>query len=404
LPACAIAQEPAASPKPPAPPPSLLRQVVPKPTGANGYEDLLAAVDALRTSRRFAAVEEAASPTLDAKRRALRDPPVLRALELVRRGLGKPVTSPREKPDIHTLFPEYGGLRSLARLLATQQYVLLADGRVSEAIGSLRLGLRLGTAIQTDTLLSGLVGIAADAVALRRLGSHLDQLSARDCEQLFQLCRDWLQAPDPAPRILETERRFGKQLLADMWKREVAPHELLGPPAPGGPLSEVERKARQTSDDLDRAVKGPPAALAALLDRTEKQLDALYNRMIAEFQKPAWERKLPAPPDGDELPDRLIAMIMPAITQTSDKYTGIRAQVQLLACHAAIRRHRWEHDRLPVSLAEVKLGDLAVDPFNGQPFRYEPRGRQYRLTSIGPVAAADDPQAVDGRRPISFEP
>ena len=56
-------------------------------------------------------------------------------------------------------------------------------------------------------------------------------------------------------------------------------------------------------------------------------------------------------------------------------------------------------------LTGLDLGDLAVDPFTGQPLKYEVLGAtRYRLSSAGPKALADDPQAVDGRRPVSVGP
>jgi hypothetical protein len=78
--------------------------------------------------------------------------------------------------------------------------------------------------------------------------------------------------------------------------------------------------------------------------------------------------------------------------------------IRLLACHCAIRRHKWEHERLPASLAVLNLREMAVDPFTGQPLKYQLQGASYRLTSAGPTAPADDPQAVDGRRPVSIVP
>jgi hypothetical protein len=38
---------------------------------------------------------------------------------------------------------------------------------------------------------------------------------------------------------------------------------------------------------------------------------------------------------------------------------------------------------VPASLAALNLGDLALDPFTGQPLKYEPVGRKYRLASAG---------------------
>ena len=78
--------------------------------------------------------------------------------------------------------------------------------------------------------------------------------------------------------------------------------------------------------------------------------------------------------------------------------------MRLLACHAAILRYRWEYERVPPNLEALNLGDLALDPFTGQLLSYEPKVRSYRLVSVGPLADADDPDAEDGRRPVSVTP
>src|SRR5947199_272940 len=85
-----------------------------------------------------------------------------------------------------------------------------------ELIGTARTCLRLGQAVQTDTLISGLVGIAISAICLRSLGAHLDQLSVPDCDRLSRVCLEWLDQPDPMPRMLAAERQAGKSLLTEI--------------------------------------------------------------------------------------------------------------------------------------------------------------------------------------------
>jgi len=191
------------------------------------------------------------------------------------------------------------------------------------------------------------------------LGDHLDQLSARDCELLYQACQEWLRQPDLYPRVLEAERDFVRRSLPDTL---------------------ADRKA------------------------AEQQLDQMFIRMLTEWKKPAWKRSPVEPPDNNGPGGILISQVVAPLTQVSNSYTREQAQVRLLACHAAVRRYRWEHDRLPSSLTELTLGDLAIDPFTGQPLKYALRGKRYELTSAGPPAEADDRQSVDGRKPVSVVP
>src|SRR6266511_6158846 len=73
----------------------LFPQLFPRPTGQNGYEELVLAIDQLRRSARFKQSQEMTGSegglTLAFRRRVLADPPVVRALTLVRRGLAKRV-------------------------------------------------------------------------------------------------------------------------------------------------------------------------------------------------------------------------------------------------------------------------------------------------------------------------
>jgi hypothetical protein len=337
---------------------SLIRQTGQAPADENGYDALVAAGVALRASKRFAAAQ-GAEATLAAKRAALEDRPVIRALALLRQGLAKPVFLPRDAAPITDRFPRMAEFRGLARLLAMQQYVMFAEGRVADAIGSARLGMRLAQAVQTDTLITGMVGLAISSLTLHTLGDHLDQFSSRDCELLYQACQEWLRQPDLYPRVLEAERDFVRRSLPDTL---------------------ADRKA------------------------AEQQLDQMFIRMLTEWKKPAWQRSPVEPRDNNGPGGILISQAVAPLTQVSHSYTREQAQMRLLACHAAVRRFRWEHDRLPSGLVELNLGDRAIDPFTGQPLKYTLRGKRYELTSAGPPADAGDRQAVDGRRPVSVVP
>jgi hypothetical protein len=393
---------------PPATPqgPTIFEQTIPAPTGENGYEELVRAVDQLRASARFQQAEKLggapAAVPLSLKRRVMSDPPVVRALALLQRGLGKTIASPRKSLNSATLLPEMAGFRQLARLLAMQQYVYLADGRVAEAIGTARTCLRLGQAVQTDTLISGLVGIAISAICLRSLGAHLDQLSVADCDRLSKVCLEWLDQPDPMPRMLAAERQAGKSVLAEIKTADRQALERIFGLTPS-PQDEEPPETRQLVGELTRHASSP-GSLDAVLEETEKRLDQYYERILAESQKHTWERSWPSLPADGSLAARLVTAIAVSPVQVADKYTGEEAMVRLLTCHTAILRYRWEYDRLPSDLTLLNLGDLALDPFTGEPVSYQPSGRKYRLASVGWTAAADDPRAVDGRRPLLVTP
>lgn len=382
------------------PEPSLFAQVIKQPTGQNGYEELVRAVDELRRSRLLREAEEMTPAPLSLKERVLRDPPVLRALQLLERGLAKPVRSPRAVVAGSTSMPEFSGFRRLARLLTMRQYVYFAQGAVPEAIGVARACLHLGRVVQTDSVIAGLVGIAISAIGVGMLGAHLDQLSADDCDRLFRVCQEWLAPPSPLPAVIEAERRVGRQSLAQLRAQgaKEAQNALAGlagaddePPSP-------EMKA-----ELER-LRANPGAIDAMFADVGRRLDAYYDQLLAAAKRPSWEW---APPDleaDNTIAGQLLAVLAPVLGRLGDHYSRDAARVRLLACHAAILRYRWEYERVPPTLEALDLGDLAQDPFTGQPLRYEPKGRAYLLVSAGPRAEPDDPKAVDGRVPVSVTP
>ncbi|MGV3720996.1 MAG: hypothetical protein ACO1SX_08800 [Actinomycetota bacterium] len=394
--ACALLGGPAGAQQ--APPKRVFSQVIPSPTGRNGYEELVLACDSLAGSKLYFAVKEKlAEAPLSAKRQVLADKPVIAALRLVRQGLAKPVYSPRTDLGFDTMLPELQLFRDLARVLALQQYVFLADGRTGDAVGTARLCLRLGQVIQTDTLISGLVGIAIGTICINTLGEHLDQLNARDCEQLYRVCLEALAVPDSQARILAIEHATVR--------REVI--------ALVGKVKQGDIKAVQTTLGLDEKEFAPVGLFIRSLPEVEIDrltndalgyIDRHHQRLQDELQKPLWQRRKSQleiePPNGPVA--SFANMLLPATDRVNDRYTQDQARLRLLACHAAILRYRWEQDRLPPDLATLRLGELAVDPFTGQPFEYHATGsRSYSLASVGPAASSDNPRAVNGREPVT---
>ena len=399
-----IPSAPARSQTPPPAKKGAFATVIPQVTGKNGYEELVAAGDLLDGSKKWKLVEDDPKATLATKRAVLSDPQVAQALHLLRAGLQKPVGSPREKTNFDTLLPELREFRSLGRLLAVQQYVFCADGRMGDALTNARLGLRLGQVVQTDTLLSGLVGVAISSTCIQGLGAHLDQLSARDAEQLYTICLEWLRQPSPERRMMEVEQRGAVSSLEELRGRGIDQliDSLNLDPKPRPDDDDAIRRSRELAADL-RLIAGDAAGINRLFDDTRKRLDQHYPPTLEQFGRPLWQRRFPAGLDDGSLAGRLAAALVPPLNRVGDAYAKDQAAVRLLACHAAVLRYRWEHDRVPANLEELRLGELALDPFTGQPLEYQPQVRRYRLASAGPEAAPDNPRAVGGRVPVTID-
>ncbi|MBC8102454.1 MAG: hypothetical protein H7Z41_07680, partial [Cytophagales bacterium] len=180
----------------------------PRPDGQNGYEEIIAAGDLIHRNTALEAAE-GREATLLQRRAALADPACRQALVLLRRGLAKPMRSPRTKIDPQSNpIREYAHLRSLARLLKVRQYVFLAEGRTAAAISCLEDATRISEAIRGEGLIGGFVGQAADQIGLYQLALHRDQWSEADCSRVLRLAQSYLAEPDRGVRALEGERRF----------------------------------------------------------------------------------------------------------------------------------------------------------------------------------------------------
>ena len=88
-------------------------------------------------------------------------------------------------------------------------------------------------------------------------------------------------------------------------------------------------------------------------------------------------------PDETTFAGQLAATMIVPLGSIMDRYLIDRTKVQLLTVHAAIRLFRWENDRLPSSLDELKRGDHSLDPFTGKSLIYVRTGETYELSSAG---------------------
>jgi hypothetical protein len=381
----ALAQDTANPPRPM----NSFEQLKIQPTGKNGYEEFILAGELLRGNKDLNEAQYAGS-TLSDKRKALADPTVIRALAIFRVGLTKPIHSVYTHIDQDTTFPQLALFRNLARTLMMEEYVLLADGKVSMAISSLEDTLRLGRLIQTEALISGLVGIAIDTIAVKPFGEHLGQLSAKDCDRVVALARQWLRMPSGAATMIANEKQFTLNIL-DRLSRD--------PNAVAGLVAENAGVSDTLSAEILAVNLKDPSALKGILAQATDIVRSHYDQAIANADLPPWEQKELQPHNKASLAGRIVDILLPFLPRISERYTSERVLLQMLGVHAAVRRYQWEHDALPNSLNELKLGSMAVDPFTGKLLDYKRTGeRTYELSSVGPVERDDENKPIPGHR------
>ena len=97
---------------------------------------------------------------------------------------------------------------------------------------------------------------------------------------------------------------------------------------------------------------------------------------------------------------RLVNLLLPIVSPATDRFTQTRVQVQLLGVHGAVRRFRWERDKLPDALTDLRLPpELSTDPYTGTLLVYQKTSETaYALSSAGPPERDENGGIVPGKR------
>ena len=362
-------------------PKAMYSQLFPNPTGNNGYEELMQASDLARGSK---ALNDAmyGEATLTTKRLALADPDVKRALSLIHIAFVKPVVSPRDpaKMTFASLFPELAELRNLARLIGIVEYVALADGKTGGALDAMDDGLRMARLLPADSIISALVFVALDAIAVSNIARHPTQLSYRDCERLEMLCEKWLRDTDSFSAAFASERnmmqkQFKEQPMnADNLLQMTTPDESE---ENGGAEKSPEEKA------LEKRLTEHPEDVKKLLQQALENINKAYDRLIDEAKKDAWERKPLNEPETDLAVKAITDALTPTFAQILNKQDQDKANLHLLGTFAALERYKWIHRHYPDNLKDLRAPLLALDPSTGALLIYKREGNGYDLHSAG---------------------
>ncbi len=347
----------------------IFQQVIPNPTGENGYEEFVMAAEMVTNSREFQMTQDVENGPITLKQKRAAVTANKKALDLLRFGLQKKSFQPRTEMTAATLLPEFAQFRNMARMLAMEQQVFLADGSLPLALDSLRDGLLFSHRFQSHILIGGLVGLACTSIIMRPISLHLEQLDYQHCNRLIEHVKTVLEEPSPELSLVEGEAKFADEELSD-------PKTLLeNLPYLAGPEEVSLRKAAEAGPEYFEQEAGR----ARLIARD------YFATIRAELGKSIWERNIPAmsAAENDPLANQIAAMFLPAFTVAFSRFAESDARVRLLATHAGILAHRWWFGELPSSLDVLKLGDLAIDPFSGKPFVYKPSGWNYKLYSVG---------------------
>lgn len=365
--------------------PGLFSQVVPQPTGKNGFEEYLRAAE--RTDdpafRQWLAIDQPGlakdqgwpsgldreSSCLGRARWVLNRYGVVN--DLIRQGNGKPVYEPRAKIAIDTRFPEYRSLRNLSRVMVVSAYAEYAAGQTAQGTDRLLQSITMGQNLAgIGTGLAHSYGQIQMRAAFDALDSRLGQLSLEDCRKVDRHTSQLLQQPLTTYRIFVQGAAFLRLALDAI---EANPKEAAG----------LEAPLRETIAGL----KGPD--LKRFRQEADRIVAERYDPLIRHFQGPEAQWSFPVENrvsfrkggDIESMAAALVDALDPSYRGIAILAIASRTQLRLLRLHALIRGYRWEHDRWPSRLDEVATD--FVDPLTREPFEYRLNPDGYTLSSRG---------------------
>lgn len=407
---------------PQAPQQSLLREIIPNPTGRNGYEEYLMACDVVRSTRvaellvppeQLRAVvrdyesserpvdewnEKLAKPNLErylfAKKHQDLSQLQLRreavrvagsALDLLAKGNRKQVLDPRAEKKWDTTFPEFAQMRLLARLVVAGAYVAYADGQPARGNQYLMDSFEFGHRIGNGILIARLVGAAIQSTTFQAYEMLLPLMTAVDARKIIDAVPSWIPNPPVAVAALDSEFAFMQRNLAGMFDQVEDAN---------GVLFNDERKSnaeKTASDFLGRMTLADKQRVIQIcnehLVKQRQKLGNSYRRPESEWDIPveveAEYLNTRAVRSADDFGEFVSSQITPAFTQVGSLEVRTRTQFRLLRLSAAVVRYKWEHDKFPLNLVEAVGEDNMADPASGEKFQYEVLGNGFRVWSKG---------------------
>lgn len=342
---------------PPASPPPTV--TLPNP---NGYDAVMAVFPRVQRAPGNAEVSDN-KVSMDALRKAVRQQKPY--LDELRAALKLPYRNPPLTDPDASYTQGMAPARQVARALAAEGRVLLADGRPAEAWGSWLDAIEMGCKLPTGgVIIHELVGSALCTISIASADGNATGLSTAQARELGRRLDRIMQNRPAHADALREEKRFSL-----LWFRKQATEP---------PLLEDEFEGELGWTDKARRI-----GLRYLYPKTwaHSATRTFWDGAIREAEKPAWQRaRLPAPTDPFLRENQVLDPF-----QFSEIDARLSAHLGLLRLQLALQEHRGRFGAYPSRLEQLSssLKSLPPDPFTGKPFVYRRSGPGYVLYSVG---------------------
>jgi len=309
------------------------------------------------------------------------------AIAAVREGAKKkdcafPLLKEKGESFIAALLPHLSPMRNLARLLVIQGKYLESQKKYREALDTYLAVTRMGYHVSKEPILiSGLVGIAVDAIGAKAIEGCILRKKL-DTRTLSYLLERLSSAPSPAQNYeisISGEKAFGMSIVDDIFERRLSLADLVDENAN---LREVLPLISSRSAGIRAIVKADfrkywnwmdewndlPAHVAF---RPENRKD---DKIINEL--PAWS---------------LAKLLVPALSRARVSFVRSKAVRAILTAQIALEIYRNEKGGYPKKLAQLKgiLSEIPMDPFTNEPLKYKRTMDGYVVYSVNENLADD---------------
>ena len=301
------------------------------------------------------------------------------------------------RPSFDMLLPEMQSLRKAAQLLVLKTRREAADGNAEDALRDVARIQRIGRhAASEPILISNLVGIAIDTMALDTLAQVLPTLRKSDLAVLdAPEIRDLITTPPAFASHLYGEEAFGLSIFADLADDQRSGPDLIDLAGNGQPQPSVLRTLPLS---LPYRVFFLPADLAGYRSiMTQYQAAASQTEPYPDLTKriDAIETQT-----RDRSPGMLSSMIVPALGAVFKAQTRSVAHHRAATALVAATKQRLETGAVPETfdqLAAQLVPPASRDPFTAdQPLIMKRTDNALLVYSIGPDGEDDGGPVAPG--------
>ena len=299
------------------------------------------------------------------------------ALDLLARAQLETYTTPKLAA---TDFQLLANCKALAKLAADAEYVYLAEGQGERSAQVLDQALTMGQRIEGSSLLSVLVGIAVQAIAIAPYNRRMAAIPVGVARTLANRTGELLSDKAFVRAFLKGERDSLLDLIGTTINSMSQPDQQDG--------ASKQFRSLDSSSRIEW-VNHATAIIDGSLDQTRQLLEGPESEWMKmstpEQIEPFGDKDFDAPKSLKEVE---------ATLRTASSFAGNRQMIQallrgrtlmrLLRLHCLVIQYQWEHGTFPPTLAAagIPAADQS-DPFSGKQFQFVLQGGSYRLFSLG---------------------